>query len=222
MAARWLGIDLGASTLHAVVLSAAADGRGEVEEARTFDSTDLAGVVTLAEGVDAIAIDAPVELSTAPHRADQSLSPKFRTARCGEIALGQQAGIWVPWVTPADPAKVSGWMTVGFATWAALRAAGHEPIEVYPAGVFRVLNGTVPPKKSRLAGLRARVALLAQHVALPDSVDMWSHDGLDATAAALIARWSRDGRAERIGHAAPTCDSSSVWIPDRSLAPLHP
>jgi hypothetical protein len=116
-------------------------------------------------------------------------------------------------VTPADPSKVSGWMTTGFATWAALREAGHQPIEVYPAGVFRVLHGTVPPKKATLAGLRARVALLAPHVVLPDSIDMWSHDGLDATAAALVARWSTDGRAERIGHTEAGCDLSSVWIP---------
>lgn len=217
MTGRWLGIDLGASTLHAVMLSSRADERSEVLAAQTFDAAELTDVVTMAKDADAIAIDAPAELSTAPHCEDASLAPKFRVARCGEIALGQQAGIWVPWVTPVDPSKVSGWMTTGFATWAALREAGHEPLEVYPAGVFRVLHGGVPPKKSTLAGLRTRIELLTPNVALPDAIDMWSHDGLDAIAAALVARWSTDGRAERIGHSAAGCDGSSVWIPtDRS------
>ena len=116
-------------------------------------------------------------------------------------------------------------MATGFRTWATLRRADHTPIEVYPAGVFRVLNGKVPPKKSTLAGLRARVALLAPHVALPTDIDMWSHDGIDAIAAALVARWSVDGRATRLGHGEPEhpdpgCDSSAVWIPSRPLDPL--
>ena len=206
-ATRWVGIDLGASTLHVVVLGPGSDpganGRAEVLAAHTFEVGELNDVVALAAGAARIAIDAPDQLSTAPHRDDESLSPKFRVARCGEIALGQIAKIWVPWVTPSDPALVAGWMETGFRTWAALRGAGHEPIEVYPAGVFRVLNGKVPAKKSTLAGLRERVALLTPHVVLPDEIDMWSHDGIDAIAAALVARWSIDGRATRVGHGDP-------------------
>ena len=131
------------------------------------------------------------------HRDDELVSRKFRVARCGEIALGQQAAIWVPWVTPADAAKVAGWMQVGFDLWAALRAARHEPIEVYPAGVFRVLAGVVPPRKTTREGLHARIELLAPLVDLPAGIEMWSHDGIDALGAALTAHQRDTGIARR-------------------------
>jgi len=213
-AARCAGIDLGASMIHAVTLTATNGASARVVAAHTFESSDLRGVVGMATDVDRIAIDAPDQLSTAPHRGDGSLTPKFRSARCGEIALGEREGIWVPWVTPVDPSLVPGWIQVGFNTWAALREAGHEPLEVYPAGVFRVLAGKVPPKKGTHAGSLARIALLEPHVELPEGIEMWTHDGLDALAAALVARWSLDGRARHVGHEASGCDSSAIWLPN--------
>jgi hypothetical protein len=208
-----VGIDLGASAIHVVVLSAPKDARPAVVAARTYDAADVDGVVGLVAGATDIAIDAPAELSTAPHRGEASISRKFRTARCGEIALGQQAGIWVPWVTPFDASKVAGWMQVGFALWAAMRGAGHEPIEVYPAGVFRALAGQVPPRKTTRAGLHARIDLLAPYVELPPGIAMWSHDGIDALGAALTAHQKGRGTAREFGHAGPTCDASTVWLP---------
>lgn len=212
----WVGIDLGASVVHAVGLGAAGASL-RVTAARTFDPadpTELTELVALAGRAAAIAIDAPGALSLGVHAHDTRLAPKFRTARCGEIALGQDAGIWVPWTTPIDPDRLPGWMQVGFAVWAALGRAGHHPLEVYPAGLFRVLAGGPVPKKTSLPGLRARLALLAPHVALPTDVAMWSHDGVDALGAALVGRWSTDGRARGVGHAATGCDGSMIWIPD--------
>jgi hypothetical protein len=216
--ARSVGIDLGASTIHVVVLEAAAQRLPTVVDARTFAGCDVDGVTKLLDGARDIAIDAPAQLSVAPHRDDASISPKFRVARCGEIALGQDAGIWVPWVTPADPAEVVGWMQVGFSLWTGLRAAGHEPVEVYPAGVFRVLAGAVPPRKTTHAGAQARIGLLAPHVVLPATIEMWSHDGIDALGAALTAHQKGMGTARQIGHDAPTCDGSAIWLP---AAPLR-
>lgn len=213
MNARSVGIDLGASTIHVVVLEAAPDRLPTVVDARTFAGTDVDGVTELVDGARDIAIDAPAQLSVAPHRDDASISPKFRVARCGEIALGQDAGIWVPWVTPADAAKVAGWMQVGFNLWAGLREAGHEPVEVYPAGVFRVLAGRVPPRKTTHAGAHARIELLAPHVMLPSAIEMWSHDGIDALGAALTAHQKGIGTAREIGHDAATCDGSAIWLP---------
>lgn len=211
-----MGIDLGASTIHVVVVAAGpAHERACVADARTFDAADLGSVVTVADGAAEIAIDAPAELSMAAHRDDAAISNKFRTARCGEIALGQQAKIWVPWVTPWDAAKVPGWMQVGFDLWRALREAGHEPLEVYPSGVFTTLAGKRVPKKTTRAGLRARIGLLEPHVALPETIEMWSHDGLDALSAAVTARQKSAGVASRIAHAAPTCDGSAIWLPAR-------
>jgi hypothetical protein len=208
-----VGIDLGASTIHVAVIAGPARERASVADARTFDASDLSSVVTLADGAAEIAIDAPAELSTAKHRGDATISNKFRTARCGEIALGQQAKIWVPWVTPWEPTKVPGWMQVGFDLWRALREAGHEPLEVYPAGVFTTLAGKRAPKKSTRAGLRARIDLLEPHVVLPGTIEMWSHDGIDALGAAVTARQKRAGVAIRIAHAAPICDGSAIWLP---------
>lgn len=214
---RSVGIDLGASTIHVVVVTGTARDRATVADARTFDASDLSSVVTLADGAAEIAIDAPAELSTAPHRHDQTISNKFRTARCGEIALGQDAKIWVPWVTPWEPAKVPGWIQVGFDLWQALREAGHEPLEVYPAGVFTMLAGKRVPSKSTRAGLQARIALLNTHLELPDTIEMWSHDGIDALAAAVTARQKRQGTAVRIAHAATGCDGSAIWLPGAVL-----
>ena len=215
---RWIGVDLGAAAMHAVALTPATDVPARVAEAHAFDSTDLLSLVKMAVGADRIAIDAPDRLSTAPHGGDESRKRKFRSARCAEIALGELERIWVPWATPADPSSVPGWIQVGFTTWAALREAGHEPLEVYPAGVFRVLGGAVPPKKTTRAGARARIQLLERHVELPDGIEMWSHDGIDALAAALVARWSLDGRAKPIGHSGPGCDASAIWLPDLGAA----
>jgi hypothetical protein len=208
-----VGIDLGASTVHVVVLDGASRDRPRVAAARTFAATDLEGVRAITRDAQDVAIDAPAELSRAVHHADVTISPKFRVARCGEIALGQHARIWVPWVTPGDPARVPGWMQVGFAVWAAVRDDGPEPIEVYPAGVFKVLGGVVPPRKTSYAGVHARIALLEPHVELPAEVEVWSHDGIDALGAALVAHQKASGRAHAVGHDDPGCDGSAIWLP---------
>jgi predicted nuclease with RNAse H fold len=211
---RALGIDLGASALHLSVVDGDGPAGLMVRDAITVDAADLDAVIELASvGVDAIAIDAPAAVSTAVHREDETISRKFRIARCGEIALGEQARIWVPWVTPPDPDAVPEWMQVGFTVWDALVAAGHTPIEVYPAGAFRALAGAVPPKKTSLSGRRARIELLAAAIDLPVGIDHWSHDGLDALVAALTAHQRARGRARACGHHAPTCDGSAIWLP---------
>jgi predicted nuclease with RNAse H fold len=203
-----VGIDLGASRIDVVSLT----GTGPAWS--TIPATEIDTVVERVRAAAMIAIDAPAELSTAPHRHDGAVNAKFRTARCGEIALGEQARVWVPWVTPADPALVPPWMEVGFALWRALRAAGHDPLEVYPAGAFHALAGTRLPRKTTAAGRRARLEILATAIALPASVaHRWTHDALDACAAAVTASHHRAGTARRFGHAAPTCDASSIWLP---------
>ena len=213
MTTRALGIDLGATALHLAMLEGDGPAELQVRTTATVDATDLDAVIATAAGADVVAIDAPAAPSAAVHRDDETISRKFRVARCGEIALGQQARIWVPWVTPPDPDAVPGWMQVGFSVWDALGAAGHEPIEVYPAGVFRVLAGHVPPKKTTPAGRRARVDLLSPVIDLPGGIDHWSHDGFDALAAALTAHQRATGLARACGHDDPACDGSAIWLP---------
>lgn len=180
---------------------AALDGGTRLRE---FDSGDLAGVVGEVAAAGVVAIDAPAQLSTRPHAVDEALSPKFRRARCCEVALGREQGIWVPWVAPSErPADP--WMEVGFELFAAL---GARAVEVYPYAAFRVLaGGERLPKKTTREGRAARAELLRRAgVEPPDR----SHHFLDAAVAAVTAQCVADGSALRVtcGH-----DASAIWLP---------
>ena len=209
-----VGIDIGARTLHAVGL----DGSGRVTEVRTFDTADLQAVVdwVAAAGAGAIAVDSPDRWSTAPHAGDPALRAKFRTARCGEIGLGQHHRLWVPWTAPCDALGAAGWMRVGVALFETLRAAGRDPIEVYPYAAFRVLNRGRPlASKRTVAGRSERRELL--HDAGVGGVGLLGagHDALDAAAAALTALHRRRGVAEpaTCGH-----DGTAIWLPAQPAA----
>ena len=190
---RAVGVDLGATHLHVAVLD---DG------IETWTTTAIDDVVAACDGAAAVAIDAPSDPATGRVHIG-ARSPKFAVARCNEIAAGEQLGVWVPWVTPELDACPT-WMLTGFALWRALRAAGHEPIEVYPAGCFWLLNGRRwPPKKQTAEGRAARLALLGL------DVDVSSHDHIDALMAAVVAR----GPRVAVGHDDPSCDGSTMWVP---------
>ena len=206
---RALGIDVGADRLHCVVL----DAGGQIVDARVLEATDLVGLCMLADGAAVVAIDAPAAPSTAPHVADDTLSPKFRMARCAEIALGRTRRIWVPWVTPvARPFPT--WMQVGFAVFEAL-AGRPNVVETYPHAVFRTLAaGPVRPKRAA-DGIAARVSLVETAGVLEPRLSMWGHDGLDAIAAAITARGLTDDTAVAVtcGH-----DGSAIWLPVAAAA----
>lgn len=191
-----VGVDVGATRLHVAVID---DGRVDV-----VTTTDIADVVAWCAGAALVAIDAPSEPATGRVHAG-SLSPKFAVARCNEIAAGEQLGVWVPWVTPVLDAAPS-WMRTGFAVWGALRHAGHQPVEVYPAGAFWLLNGRRwPPKKTTPDGRAERLALLEPHVG---ALDLCSHDHIDAVMAAVVAR----GPNRVVRHTDPGCDGSSLLV----------
>lgn len=206
---RFAGIDVGARHLHCVAIARA----GAVSEVLVAGSP--AEAVAWAAGAAQVAVDAPDRLSTAPHAADATLSPKFREARCAEIALGREAGIWVPWTTPARP-PVPPWMESGFAVFAGLRAEGAEPLEVYPAGAFWLRsNRRWPPSKSSAAGRLARVALLRE-LGVTGPIEGWSHHALDALMAAAVAR---ERAADRAVAAGCGHDGSAIWMPPGGLLP---
>jgi len=209
---RFVGIDLGARALHVVTLEESG-ARMRVADARIVTPDAIGDLAPVVATAGAVAIDAPAAPSRGCHIDDETLAPKFRTARCGEIALGRGAAIWVPWPTPTRADDAPGWMQVGFETWAACRAHGPEPMEVYPAGAFRVLAAGKVAPKSTTAGLEARRALLADAVEPPPGFAMWSHDGLDAAVAALTAADATHGGATAYGHTEPGCDPVAVWMP---------
>ena len=200
----YVGIDVGAAWLHLVAL----DETASVVEHDVFAADDLEGVVGWAGGAEEIAIDSPDGWSTCPHGDDDSLSPKFRTARCAEIGLGRGHGIYVPWTTP--PHRLAGsWMDAGIAQFSALRQAGHSPIECYPYAAFRRLAGSPLPAKRSPAG-RVRRRQLLREAGVVGELSTWSHDSLDAAVAALVA-WLR----QRGGTEPATCghDGTAIWLP---------
>ncbi len=205
----FVGIDPGQNAIHAVVLDEAL----HLVDAWVLDPRDEPDIRQRLQDADVVAIDAPAALSTAPHRSDASLSPKFRTARRAEIALGRERGIWVPWVTPTSAERVPGWMHVGFVLFAAARAAGARDIEVFPHAGYRTLAGGRLPSKQAAAGLSTRAELLQRAGIDVEGIHMWSHDSLDACLAALIAQQAYHGRSESVtcGH-----DGSAIWLPSRS------
>jgi hypothetical protein len=215
-----VGIDVGARSLHAVRLS----GERRLVAADVFAAGDVAGVLAWAAGAAVAAIDGPDGASRGLHAGDPGLGRKFLAARTGEVALGRHHGHWVSWVTPAEVPD-GGWMAAAVALHAALARAGTEAIEVYPHAAFRELAGGVRlPSKQTPAGLHARVAVLRRELGPVAHLAMWSHDGLDAAAAALVAADRIAGTAVAAGpragdppgpDGAPVDDGSRIWLPRR-------
>ncbi|HVF32968.1 MAG TPA: DUF429 domain-containing protein [Acidimicrobiales bacterium] len=202
-----VGVDVGASLLHLVALR---DGR--VVGADVLPAANAPAIVDWVRAIGddvRVAIDAPAGLSDGGHVGDVTLAPKFRAARCGEIALGREGGVWVPWVSPPrEAAEVPGWISVGLAIFEALRASGFEAVETYPHAVFRALaGGQRVPAKSTPAGIARRAELLRASGIEEPALPLWGHDGLDACAAALVAA-SPSPRVFTCGH-----DGSSIWLP---------
>jgi predicted nuclease with RNAse H fold len=200
----WAGVDVGSRRLHAV----AVDGRCRLVWAEVVPATETAALLEVLAAARGVAVDSPGAWSTAPHAGDESVPRKFRLGRCSEIALGREYGIWVPWSTPPEPAAGT-WMATGIDLFAALRTAGHDPVEAYPYGGFRLLAGGPLPKKTTAEGRAARAALLRSAGVEVNGLEK-SHDFLDAALVALVARQRSLGtaRVATCGH-----DQSGIWLP---------
>jgi hypothetical protein len=100
-------------------------------------------------------------------------------------------------------------MAAGIGLFDALRAQGHDPVEAYPYGGFRVLAGARPPKKTCREGRVVRAQLLRAAGVEVDGLER-SHDFLDAALVALVARHRSLGtaRVATCGH-----DTSGIWLP---------
>ena len=201
---RAVGIDVGADAAWLVALDSGSD-RPRVVDALLSHPIDLVRIETFCQA-SAVAIDAPGGLSIQPHLLDARIARKFRPGRCSEVALSL-AGISVQFVTPAlGDAAIASWMRSGFSIWRTLEDSGLRPVETYPHGVFWRLAGRPLFHKQRPAGATARLEAIGPHVELTNDVEMWSHDGLDALAAALVAWLVVTGDAERID-----CGGDDVW-----------
>lgn len=200
----WAGVDVGARRLHVVVL----DGGSRVARAEVVAAADIVTLLDLMAGVESVAVDSPGAWSTSPHAGDETVARKFRLGRCSEIALGREYGIWVPWSTPPEP-QPGTWMAIGIGVFDTLRAAGYDPVEAYPYGGFRVLAGARLPKKTSAEGRAVRAGLLRRAGVEVNGLEN-SHDFLDATLVAIVARDRATGtaRVATCGH-----DQSGIWLP---------
>lgn len=70
-----IGIDVAADWFHCVAL----ETNGSFIGGRVYAPDDLPVLMEWAAGADVIAIDAPAQLSTARHSADESLKPRTAT-----------------------------------------------------------------------------------------------------------------------------------------------
>lgn len=114
----------------------------------------------------------------------------------------------------------AGFVAGSVALFAALRSAGasllgeapHEStdlLEVYPGDLWPKWAGYRLPKKTLLAGRRARHDLLrGLGLELPVGADAVTHDQLDAAAAAYAAYLWATGKAVQVGHP-PVFDASA-------------
>lgn len=213
MIRMYVGLDVGAREIHGIALGE----DGEVMDVLEVDAAEPDRVQNWTAGANAIAIDSPDRLSTAPHGADKGLSiaQKFRNARCAEIGLLKLYQLQVPWTTPVGE-LVAGWMRVGIALFEVLRRAGQSPIEVFPDSAFRRLAGQLGPlqKKGTRAGSAERWALLARAGMKGAGSALWSTHGIDAAMASVLARMFVMGQAvpATCGH-----DGSAIWIPKDSV-----
>ena len=202
-----VGVDVGADRLHLVCLGPAFG----ISDTAVIDPADRAGVdkwFARLPPQSVIAIDGPPAPSAAPFADDATVSPKFRRARGCEVELGRRRGIWVSFATGPEP--LMGWMAEAAHVHRLAGSLGHRALETYPYAIYRTLLGRRPAKKTTGIGTIDRVVALRSAGFDHDALAMWSHDALDAAAAALVARHYADGIADAV-----TCalDGTSIWLP---------
>ncbi len=202
-----VGVDVGADRLHVVCLGPAF----EIADAAVLDPADRTGVDAWFARLPAqcvVAVDGPPAPSAAPFADDTTVSPKFRRARGCEVELGRRRGIWVSFATGPEP--LTGWMAEAAHVHDVAVRLGHTSLEAYPYAIYRTLLGRRPAKKTTGIGTMDRVGALRSAGFDHDALAMWSHDALDAAAAALVARQYADGIADGV-----TCvlDGTSIWLP---------
>lgn len=207
---RVAGVDISGSAAHVVILEG-----DQVVKAGVWLADDLIHLAEDLATCGVVAIDSPDRWSPGAIPEHQGLSRKFLAARCAEFELARRYRHWVPWVTPLAPnsdiERVRyAWMARGMELFQLLEGR-TVAIEVYPNSIFRRLANQTPlPPKSGQAGVQVRVALLQEAGITAPHLKMWSHDALDAAAAAVVALAHAREAAERV-----SCDhdGSAMWLP---------
>ncbi len=207
------GIDVAAERVHLVGLAL----DGSLASTAVLPASDLHELLDQFESFlgelppdGVVAIDGPAGPSVAAYANDETVSPKFRRARGCEVELGRQRQIWVSFAT--GPGPLVGWMAVAEELHRRVIQSQRRALETYPYAVFTTLLGRRPPKKTTAAGITDRVRLLNEAGLHEPTLPMWSHDGLDAAAAAIAALQAFLGTADEIRS---DRDGTSIWLPQR-------
>lgn len=182
-------IELGQRRIHGVALDQ------DLTLANTWitDAAEMHALAGLLQDARVIAIDAAGGLSSAPHHDDQSLSPKFRSARCAEIALGRDRRISVPWATPTEEQPSPGMDARGIPGVRHRTSIGRPPHRGLSLRRLSRAGGhedRFQADGSRPASACGATDALGMSI---DGLEMWSHDSLDACLAALIAHDAERG-----------------------------
>lgn len=209
---QWVGLDIGAKKIHAVTLARGPESRLLFVDADVFAPTDVERIRLFIARAVSVVIDAPAQLSTAPHEDEVGWPDKFRLARCAEVNLWL-AGLAPPFVAPQVGQPVPPWMQVGLDMHRLVAGDGIQAIETYPTGAFKWLApGSLAPKATP-RGIRERAEAVAMFVAMPvEALLTWSIDALDAAIAAVAAHHLALGIAAEFG-----CghDESRIVLPGR-------
>jgi Protein of unknown function (DUF429) len=203
-----VGIDVGADRLHVVVLARDLELVCVHVISPSAIHTELDSLFAALPIGASVAIDGPPFPSMQPFRNDLTVSTKFRKARGCEVVLGREHGIWVSFATGPEP--LEGWMAVAARVHATANANHHVALETYPHAIYRKLIGARPAKKTTANGITERVGALSKRGLVESTLPMWSHDALDAAAAAIVAADHHNGTATR---AYCSLDDTSIWLP---------
>jgi predicted nuclease with RNAse H fold len=205
-----LGIDLAGLAHRETGIALLRDGRLELLASAGDDAEILAYAALAGPGV-AVAINAPLTLPRGRCCLDDDCrcrhDPGTRS-RLVERELGRLK------VATLATALIKVLARRGIRLAAALRAAGWEPIEVYPYATLRLLGLPTAGKRTQLGRRRIHAALQALTPGL-DHPDASEHQ-LDAVVCAYTARLWRDGLTRTVGAA----DEGLMVIPDFALASL--
>ena len=206
-----IGIDLAGVAHRETGVAVLRDGRLDRLTAAAGDDEILA-LTALAGGPDAVAINAPLTLprgrcclaDDCPCRHD----PGTRSREIERELLHMRVPILAT-------ALIKVLARRGIALAAAFRAAGIEPLEVYPFATLRLMGLPTAGKRTRLGRARIHQALqpLVPGLDHPDA----SEHQLDAVVCAYTARLWRMGSTRTVGSA----DEGLMVIPDAACAPAE-
>jgi uncharacterized protein len=199
-----IGIDLAGVPHRETGVAVLRDGRLERLVA-AGDDEEILALVAGTKGVATVAINAPLTLPRGRCCLDDDCPCRHDPGTRSREVERELLRMKVPVLATA---LIKVLARRGYRVAAALRAAGHEPLEVYPFATLRLLDLPTAGKRTQLGRRRIHHALqpLVPGLDHPDA----SEHQLDAVVCALTARLWQQGRTRTVGVA----DEGLMVIPE--------